>query len=200
MLIGYAPYTHGTSPLALLSLQPASLRVLRCGQRRKAGRACPMYGRSLSARHSREPSFPRFLRFPSLSSRAPSASHPPRSAPPKGLVRLRKTSTFRVFSVFLAPRGRPARALASHPLPSRFSMCANWQDNKGTSCLSDDTAAALIAWGKIANNSNNLEQLETNLLETEQAKTGNLVFLISQSVPGNASAVLLASITANGGL
>ena len=79
-------------------------------------------------------------------------------------------------------------------------MCANWQGNKGTSCLSDDTAAALIAWGNISNNSNNLEQLETNLLETEQAKTGNLVFLISQSVPGDVSAVLLASITANGGL
>ena len=79
-------------------------------------------------------------------------------------------------------------------------MCANWQDNEGTSCLSDDTDAALLSWGNISNNSNNMEQLETNLLETEQAKTGNLVFLISQSVPGNASAVLLASITANGGL
>lgn len=64
MLIGYAPYTHGTSPLALFSLQPASLRVLRCGQRRKAGRGCPMYGRSLSARHSREPSFPLFPAIP----------------------------------------------------------------------------------------------------------------------------------------
>lgn len=197
MLIGYAPSAHGTSPLALFSLQPASLRVLRCGQRRKAGRACPMYGRSLSARHSREPSFPRFLRFPSLSSRAPSASHPPRSAPPKGLVRLRKTLTFsRVFrfsGTSWAARPRPG-------IPSTFSMCANWQDNKGTSCLSDDTDAALLSWGNISNNSNNMEQLETNLLETEQAKTGNLVFLISQSVSGNASAVLLASITANGGL